>query len=389
MLFCVKKVCQLTVAIVCLGGSHAYAEAPLPLSEINQFAEVLHYLEQYYVDAVDQPMIFEQAIRGMVSSLDPHSAYLSQEEYDDIRSTTAGNYTGIGLEISFDDGVIKVIAPMEGSPAAQAGLQTGDVILFVDDQAINQDDIKSVVKQLRGEVNTQVKITVARPEAPTSSSINTSASALKHFFVTRKKIEVASVRSQWLTPDTAYLRISQFNETSASETRKALQSFKRTADHQLRSLILDLRNNPGGILEGARDIADLFLEQGLIVSANGRREEANFDMFATPGDLTQGANMLVWINAGSASASEIVAGALQDHGRAKVVGQTSFGKGSVQTIIPMPAGQAIKLTTSKYFTPSGDSIHGIGIKPDIELDDRWEEQQARQHLISLLAQPNS
>lgn len=348
------------------GGEFMQLSAPqkpddLTWEQARLFAEVMDRIKQDYVEPIDDRALVESAIRGMVSDLDAHSEYLDADEYQDIRISTSGSYSGVGLEVSEDRGQILVVAPIDGTPAFRAGIRPGDVIVAIDDASVRRDGLKETIGRLRGRAGTRVSVSILRgPEAE-----------LLVYNLRRENIRVASVRSDALDPSIGYVRISQFNENTASELSRAVDAlqddFAATGD-ELRGLVLDLRNNPGGILDSAVDVSDLFLDRGVIVQAEGRTSEAHFVREAGTGDILDGTPIVVLVNKGSASASEIVAGALQDHHRALVVGTETFGKGLVQTVMPLSRGRAIKLTTSRYFTPSGDSIHEKGIEPDISVE---------------------
>jgi len=330
----------------------------LPWEEARLLAEVLERVRQDYVEAVDDRRLIEAAIRGMVADLDPHSAFLDPSDYEEIRISTSGTYSGVGLEVSVDEGRVVVITPTDEGPAAEAGLLPGDVILSVDGMPVDADDLEDTISRLRGPAGTQVTLAVRRddPDVPLS------------FELIRARIEVHSVRQSMPEEGIGYVRISHFSETTAHDVARAVADLHRQAGGRLDGLVLDLRNNPGGVLEAAIEVSDAFLDSGLIVSADGRMADAHFEAQATPGDLLDGAPLAVLVNSGSASASEIVAGALQDHRRAILVGTVTFGKGSVQTVMPLSHGRAIKLTTSRYFTPAGRSIHELGIAPDVRVD---------------------
>ncbi len=321
-------------------------------------AEVLERVKRDYVDEVNDAELFEAAIRGMVADLDPHSAFLDAEEYQEIRISTTGNYSGVGLEVSMAEGRVVVVTPIDDTPAKRAGIAPGDVIVSIDHIPVDEKNLGSTVSRMRGKPGTSVNLDIEREAEP----------ELLTFDLTRAHIKVVSVKSELLEPGYGYLRLTHFSETTTRDLHKAMEQLESDNGGALRGLVLDLRNNPGGVLDAAVEVSDAFLEQGLIVSAEGRVEEARFRMEARPGDALDGAEIIVLVNEGSASASEIVAGALQDHGRARIMGATTFGKGSVQTVMPLSSGEAIKLTTSRYFTPSGRSIHERGITPDVELD---------------------
>jgi len=335
----------------------------LPWEEARLLAEVLERVRQDYVEPVDDRQLIEAAIRGMVADLDPHSAFLDPDDYEEIRISTTGTYSGVGLEVGSEGESVVVVTPTDEGPAARAGILPGDVILSVDGMPVDPADLEDTISRLRGPAGTRVRLAVRRdePDVPIS------------FELTRARIDVHSVRYSMETPDVGYVRISHFSETTAHDLARAVADLHRQAGGRLDGLVLDLRNNPGGVLEAAIEVSDAFLESGVIVSADGRMADAHFAAEATPGDLIDGAPLVVLVNGGSASASEIVAGALQDHRRATLVGTVTFGKGSVQTVMPLSHGRAIKLTTSRYFTPSGRSIHDRGIAPDVRVEASAEE----------------
>jgi carboxyl-terminal processing protease len=295
----------------------------------------------------------------MVTNLDPHSQFLDSEEYQEIRISTTGNYSGVGLEVNMEGGVVTVVAPIEGTPAARAGLESGDVIVSIDGSLVDEQNINDTIGRMRGKPGTRVTVSVLREGEPQAIDFN----------LLRSHVQVHSVRSDLLEADYGYIRVTHFSETTFKDLRKAVTELKRDSAGELQGVILDLRNNPGGVLEAAVDIAGALLDGGLIVTGSGRGHDANFRHDARPGDLLDGKMLVVMVNGGSASASEIVAGALQDNERAMLVGSQTYGKGSVQTVMPLSNGRAIKLTTSRYFTPSGQSIHGRGITPDIIFDE--------------------
>ncbi len=335
----------------------------LPWEQARLLAEVMERVKRDYVEPIDDNVLLENAIRGMVSDLDRHSAYLNADEYKDIRVSTSGRYTGVGIEISVVGGAILVVAPIDGTPAQKAGVMAGDEIIAIGDHSVADDGLEDTIQKLRGRSGTPVSMRVRRSGYDDPLT----------FRLTRKRIDVASVRHEILDESVAYLRLSQFNQTTADEVSRALDEMMEEAQdntgNMLTGMILDLRNNPGGVLDAAVDITDLFLNDGVIVSAQGRSPESRFTRSAREGDVLDGAAIAVLVNGGSASASEIVAGALQDHNRATIVGTKTFGKGLVQTVMPLSKGRAIKLTTSHYFTPSGDSINEVGVQPDIYIED--------------------
>jgi carboxyl-terminal processing protease len=329
----------------------------LPAKDARLMAEVIGLIRDDYVESTDSHQLMSNAIRGMVGELDPHSAFMDAEEFEDLRIATEGNYSGIGVEVTIDDDVLTVIAPIDGSPAARAGIQAGDTILSIDGLAVGGGLLSDAIASIRGAVGTVVKLGIGRESLPQPLE----------FAIVRAMVSVHSVRYELLEPGIGYLRISQFSETTGADTEAALLALDEKAGGRLRGLVLDLRNNPGGVLDAAVEVSDFFLERGTIVSAEGRSAESRFRMEAMDGDLARGTPIAILVNEGSASAAEIVAGALRDNGRARLFGQKTFGKGSVQTVLPLEDGQALKLTTSRYFTPSGVSIHERGIEPDVAL----------------------
>jgi carboxyl-terminal processing protease len=340
-----------------LADKPAAAGTDLPWQDARMLAEVLERVKRDYVNPVDDHQLLQAAIRGMVASLDPYSAYLDGEEYDEIKISSSGRYSGVGIELSIEDEQVVVIAPFDGSPAALAGIRSGDVIVTIDGVPVNTSTLADTIGRMRGAEGTVVKIGIMREG---------SAEPLL-FTLKRSRVDLHSVRSELLEPGFGYVRISQFSETTGNDLTLAIKDLRKHNGAPLEGLVLDLRDNPGGVLEAAVAVADTFLESGIIVTAKGRTPDSKFEMDATPGDALNGAPIVVLVNGGSASAAEIVAGALKDHHRAKLMGRTTFGKGSVQTIVPLSDERAIKLTTSLYYTPSGVSINHRGIAPDIEL----------------------
>lgn len=329
-------------------------DVTLPWEEARLFAEVYERIKREYVDTVDDRELMEKAIRGMVAALDPHSAFLDNDEFEEIRLSTMGSYPGVGIEVVAEDSAVKVLRPIEGSPAELAGMLSGDLIVKIDDSDVGAD-LAGAITRMRGPAGSNVKLTVRRP----------STGELLSFSLLRATVDVRSVMQQTLEPGIGYIRITSFSETTAQDVGRSMAALKSANPRGLNGLVLDLRNNPGGVLEAGVAVADAFLNEGLIVSADGRSPDARFRMEATPGDLLNGAGLVVLVNGGSASAAEIVAGALKDHHRAALIGHKTYGKGSVQTVMPLSDGGAIKLTTSRYFTPSGASIHSKGIIPDV------------------------
>jgi len=331
--------------------------ASLNWQEASLFAEVYERIKREYVDDVDDHALMEKAVRGMVAALDPHSAYLDNEEFNEIRLSTMGSYPGVGIEVVAANGVVRVLKPIEGSPAREAGILAGDAIVRIDGTEIGAD-LAGALARMRGSSGSVVHLSIRRDGTP----------GILEFAVHRAQVEVHSVAWRTLEPGYGYVRITTFSETTPEDLKSAILALKRDNQAGIKGLILDLRNNPGGVLESGVAVADDFLDSGVIVTADGRTPDARFQMDATPGDLIEGAPLVVLVNAGSASASEIVAGALKDHGRALLVGRRTYGKGSVQTVMPLVRGGAVKLTTSRYFTPSGASIHGKGLMPDVPED---------------------
>lgn len=329
--------------------------ANLPGTDAQLLAEVMARVKDEYVDPVGDHELMQHAIRGMVSGLDAHSSFLDEREAEDLRIATEGNYSGVGIEVSDERGTIVVVAPLEGSPADLAGMRTGDAIIAIDGWAVAAAGVSDVISRVRGAPGTLVRITVERggQDEPIE------------FAIRRAEIRVQSVRHALLEPGYGYLRITHFSETTAHDVDAAVGQLRSESGGRLAGLVLDLRNNPGGVLEAGVEVADAFLDEGVIVTASGRTAEARFTLEARRGDVARGARLALLVNGGSASAAEIVAGALKDHGRAVVIGRTTFGKGSVQTVLPLSDGQALKLTTSRYLTPAGTVIQNAGITPDI------------------------
>jgi carboxyl-terminal processing protease len=328
----------------------------LPLNELRVFAEAFDRVSSAYVEEIDDRTLLENAIRGMLSQLDPHSAYLDRDSFSDLQESTTGNYGGLGLEVEMDDGFVRVIAPMDDTPAAEGGIEPGDLIIQLDDNPVKGMSLSEAIETMRGEPGSEVQLTVIRGDEPSPLEIT----------LIREVIQVASVRQRLLEDGYGYIRIAQFQSSTGDEVEEAVD--KLTEEGKLQGLILDLRNNPGGVLQSAVEVSDVFMNGGLIVYTSGRLSNADLRFSASEPDFTDGVPLVVLVNEGTASASEIVAGALQDHGRAVIMGVSTFGKGSVQTILPLNNEKAIKLTTSLYFTPNGRSIQAEGIVPDIWVD---------------------
>ncbi len=337
--------------------------------QLNLFGDVFERVRADYVEKPDDAKLIESAINGMLAGLDPHSSYMDPKSFRDMQIQTRGEFGGLGIEVTMEEGLIKVVAPIDDTPAAKAGILANDIITKLDDEQVQGLTLNQAVEKMRGPVNTKIRLTIMRKGQDKPIEVT----------ITRDVIRVRSVRSR-AEDDVGYIRISQFNEQSTDGLKKAISDLAgQIPAEKLRGYIIDLRNNPGGLLDQAISISDAFLERGEIVSTRGRNAEETQRFNARPGDLTKGKPVIVLINGGSASASEIVAGALQDHKRATILGTRSFGKGSVQTIIPLGAGNgALRLTTARYFTPSGRSIQAKGISPDIEvLQDVPDDLKAR------------
>jgi carboxyl-terminal processing protease len=331
---------------------------PLPLNELRTFADIFEKIKTDYVEEVKDKDLLENAVRGMLSGLDPHSSYLDADAFQDLQEGTTGEFGGLGLEVGMDDGFIKVIAPIDDTPAQRGGIKPGDMIIRLDETPVKGLNLAQAVKMMRGKRGSPITLTILREglEKPLKLTL------------VREIIKIQSVKNRVLEPGFGYLRIAHFQAHTGEDTNRALGELKRDNKGELKGLILDLRNNPGGVLSSAVAVADSFLDQGMIVFTKGRVKDSQLEFKATPPDTLKGVPMVVLVNSGSASASEIVAGALQDHKRAVVMGTKTFGKGSVQTVLPMTSNAALKLTTARYYTPSGRSIQAEGIVPDISLD---------------------
>ena len=331
---------------------NAVAGDAVAAEQVRLLAEVVARIREEYVDALDDEALVQNAIEGMLKDLDDHSRFLGEEDYEAVRISTTGEYTGVGLDISLEEGEVRVVAPLDGTPAQRAGILPGDVVVSVDDVPVDSQDTEATVNRMRGQPGTLVTLDVVRDGA---------LDPLR-FALTRSQIHVKTVRAEYLGDGYGYIRLTGFADSTGEELEETARAFR--SQQGLKGVVLDLRNNPGGVLDAAIDVADAFLERGLIVRGKGRVRDARFEEYASPGDIFQGIEVAVLVNGGSASASEIVAGALKDHHRARLVGEQTFGKGSVQTVMPLSDGRALKLTTSPYLTPSGRSINGTGIEPD-------------------------
>ena len=343
-------------------SSDQQAEQPnkisvLPLEDLRVFTKAFDHIRKSYVEDITDSKLLEYAIRGMIAELDPHSIYLDASQFEDIKVHTTGEFGGLGIEVGMEDGFVKVISPIDDTPAAKAGIESGDIIIKLDQTSVKGLDLGEAVDLMRGKKGTEITLTIVREGQDQPFEIT----------IVRDTIKVRSVRSEIKEDHFGYIRIAQFQTKTAEDVAKAYEKLVKK-NSELKGLILDLRNNPGGVLQASVDISDHFLEEGLIVYTKGRQNESNFEFNATPGDISNGLPLIVLINGGSASASEIVAGALQDQGRAIILGTKSFGKGSVQSIIPITDERAIKITTARYFTPNGRSIQAEGIEPDIYVE---------------------
>jgi len=333
------------------------SQAPLPLDDLRTFVEVFERVKATYVEPVSDQQLLENAIRGMLDNLDPHSAYLIADDFAQLQESTSGEFGGLGIEVGMEGGLLKIIAPIDDSPAARAGVLAGDYIIRLDGQATQGLSMMEAVSKMRGKPGEKIRLTLVRDGGQPFD-----------VELTRALIKSKSVRARLLEQDYGYLRISQFQQSSGKETKAALAQLKKSnGGKKLRGLVLDLRNNPGGVLQAAVEVVDQFVNTGLITYTKGRLEGSDMRFFASGKDSSEGVPLVVLINEGSASAAEIVAGALQDHHRAVLMGSTSFGKGSVQTLLPLNQGRALKLTTALYYTPNGRSIQAQGIVPDINV----------------------
>lgn len=329
----------------------------LPLEELRTFTRVYDHVRNGYVDEIDDARLLEYAIKGMIAELDPHSAYLDKDAFADLQASTSGEFGGVGLEVSLEDGFVKVVTPIDDSPSARAGILSGDVVIRIDDSPVKGMDLNKAVNLMRGPKNSAIKITVMREGVDQPIDFN----------LVRDIIKVQSVRTRILEQDYFYIRVAQFQLDTGKEVAKKLRErLKKNPD--TKGIILDLRNNPGGVLQASVEVADVFLDGGQVVYTQGRLDNSNIGYNAEAGDISNNLPLVVLINDGSASASEIVAGALQDHKRAVIMGTRSFGKGSVQSVIPISNDRAIKLTTALYYTPNGRSIQAQGIEPDVDVE---------------------
>ena len=329
--------------------------------KIDVFGEVLEKINKEYVDEINQSDSMDSAINGLLQSLDPYSGYMSPEIFNEMQTETSGEFGGLGIEVTMESGVVKVISPIDDTPASKAGIKAGDYIVKINDTQVQGKSLSEAVELMRGPVGSSIELTIRRRGEKKALT----------FSVTREIIQIKSVKAELLEKNIGYIRLTSFNENSAGQIKKEINKFEKNKN--LKSYILDLRNNPGGLLSQAIKISDFFLDNGEIVSTKSRQQSENRKWFAKKGDLTKGKTILVLINYGSASASEIVAGALKDHKRAILIGENSYGKGSVQSIIPLKNKGAIRLTVAKYYLPSGKSISEVGVSPDIEIDEESDD----------------
>ena len=346
-------------------GQMVFAEKPpanakpdIPLNELRAFSEIFGRIKNNYVEPVEDKELLQNAIRGMLSGLDPHSTYLDLEDFKNLREGTSGEFGGLGIEVTLEDGFVRVVSPIDDTPAAEAGVLAGDLIIRLDEKPVKGMALREAVDMMRGKPGTDLLITILREGEDKPLNIT----------LTRAIIKVKSVKHKTLEPGYGYVRISTFQQRTSEGLNKAIKQLKKDNNDKLNGLVLDLRNNPGGLLNAAVDVSDAFITKGLIVYTDGRIPDSKQEFNANPRDLLEGAPLVVLVNGGSASASEIVAGALQDHHRAVILGTKTFGKGSVQTVMPLTDKTAVKMTTARYFTPSGRSIQAEGIVPDITIE---------------------
>ena len=369
-----------------IGGQILTAEdnndkRPIPLEDVQRFSSALSQIKNYYVKSVDDKELFEDAIRGMLSGLDPHSSYLDEAEYKDLHASTKGEFGGLGIEVTMEEGVIKVISPIDDTPAARAGVKAGDYIVRLDKTPVKGMTLREAVSKMRGKKGSSIDVTILRKGETKPIQLS----------IKRDVIIVQSVKSRLIDKYYGYLRISHFQAMTSTDAKKAVEQLQVEAGGQLKGLILDLRNNPGGLLESAIQVSDAFIhndnegEEEMIVYTKGRLAGSKFTALATPGDILNKAPIVVLINGGSASGSEIVAGALRDNRRAVLIGTKSFGKGSVQTVLPLDGKRGIKLTTALYYTPLGTSIQAKGIAPDIEVE-QMEIKQKEDDLAKIISE---
>lgn len=356
----------------------------IPFEDLQAFTEVFSRVKSDYVESVDDKKLIEDAIRGMLNGLDPHSSFLNTTEFSDLKIGTTGQFGGLGIEVGMENGFVKVISPIDDTPASRAGVKASDIIIKLDEKSVKGMTLNEAVKLMRGKPNTSIDLTIVREGEPKPLVIQ----------ITREIIRVKSVKNRMLEPGYGYVRITNFQSRTTTDLLKAVSDLQK--EERLKGMVLDLRNNPGGVLNGAVGVSDAFINDGLIVYTEGRIDDSSHRYLATPGDSLNGAPLVVLLNGGSASASEIVAGAIQDHKRGIIMGTKSFGKGSVQTIQELRNGSAVKLTTARYFTPKGRSIQAKGIEPDIVLstlklsadDAKTDTSYSEKDLDGRLSNPN-
>ena len=355
---------SLILSILLVMPTKIFGEDRVPAENIEEFVEVYKRIKEQYVDVVDDEKLFDMAIQGMVSGLDPHSSFLSQDDFNELKIGTTGKFGGLGIEITTEDSFVKVISPIDDTPAQRVGIKSGDLIIDVGGTSLKDLPISDAVKLMRGEPGTSIEITVIRKEIKEPLKFN----------ITREIIISKGVKSYLFDKKIGYVRLSNFQSNSTNDVKDAIYELNRESNNKMEGLIVDLRNNPGGVLGTAVGISDLFLTEGKIVYTKGRTYKSKLEYFASPQDIIDGLPLIVLINEGSASASEIVAGALQDHKRAMIMGTKSYGKASVQTIQELNDGSALKLTTARYYTPLGNDIHENGIKPDLVIEGGKKEK---------------
>ena len=356
-----KKILYFLLITILIINKNLYASDSNIYEKIDTFSEVLDKINKEYVDEIDQDEIMDSAINGVLQSLDPYSAYMTPEMYKNMTTETSGEFGGLGIEVGMEAGVVKVISPIDNTPASRAGVKAGDYIVKINGSQVQGKSLTEAVELMRGPIGSKIEITIRRKGAKKAIIFN----------ITREIIKIESVKSKVLNEKTGYIRLTAFNENSSKQIKNKVKEFKK--NKKIKNYILDLRNNPGGLLTQAIKVSDFFLDYGEIVSTKSRKSSENRKWFAKKGDIIDGKTLVVLINYGSASASEIVAGALKDHKRAILLGENSYGKGSVQSIIPLKNKGAIRLTISKYYLPSGKSISEVGVTPDIEIDENSEK----------------
>ena len=357
----IRKKLSLFISVLIFSIQISYASENDIYKKIDLFGEVLEKINKEYVDEIDQSKSMDSAINGLLQSLDPYSAYMSPEIFKEMQTETSGEFGGLGIEVSMESGVVKVISPIDDTPASRAGIKAGDFIVKINDNQVQGKSLSEAVDLMRGPVGSSIELTVRRRGEKKALTFN----------IVREIIQIKSVKAELIEKNIGYLRLTSFNENSAKQIKEEIKKFEDRKN--VKAYILDLRNNPGGLLSQAITISNFFLDSGEIVSTKSRKSSENRKWFAKQGDLTNGKTLVVLINYGSASASEIVAGALKDHKRAILLGENSYGKGSVQSIMPLKNDGAIRLTVAKYYLPSGKSISEVGVSPDIEINEETDD----------------